>query len=75
MNPDLKEQIRKLRERGLSEEKIKETVHMVTSLMEPWADAAWGRHSVQIIQNEKDTNSLGTTEGYARLNDISKTDD
>ncbi|WP_299810407.1 hypothetical protein [uncultured Roseibium sp.] len=75
MTPDLREQIQKMREKGLSEEKINETVHMVTSLMEPFADAAWGRHSIQMIQDEKNKNMLGKTAGYARIDDISKTED
>ncbi len=75
MTPDLREQIQKMREKGLSEEKINETVHMVTSLMEPFADAAWGGHSIQMIQDEKNKNMLGKTAGYARIDDISKTED
>lgn len=75
MKPDLKEQIRKLKDKGVSEERIKATIHMLTILLNPMLDIGWGQHSVQLIQSEKDKNSLGTTEGYARLSDISKNED
>ncbi len=72
MNPDLKEQIQKLKEQGFSETEIKETVHMVTTLMKPFADAAWGQHSVQLAINTKDKNSLCLPASYAKLEETVK---
>jgi hypothetical protein len=67
MRSDLEKEIEKLKEQGHSEEEIDETVHMLRSIMEPFADAAWGQHPVQLATNEKKKKSLCPPASYARL--------